>query len=820
MKNKLSHLSISNFSKSENFTSTGRPPPQSFPIRDRQSHANFLLTKLNESIDLKNQSSSETVRDSEKGILGSEGIYLEIISEPGENLKIESLDLPSQGIQLLNIKEETVDDKVCSKATVYIQDKSISTFIEKFRDYRDKDTSRGKPKNNDLVNSISDIKLALLKSLWTDVDELFPKQNDTKIWWEVWFRCEDSNIDEFKEKLKNLSIVYQEDSLYFNERIVFLIYCSINQLLDSIDILDYFAELRLAKETTSDFIQMKNFDQLEWVESLAGRINYEISNNLPIISILDTGVNNKHALIKNFLSNESLFSFEDSWGTEDHNGHGTAMAGLVLYQDLSNALLSSHRINVPAILESIKILPPPHLSDNDPRLYGFITEQSILQAVSKNRSRNRILCLAVSSHDGRDCGKPSSWSGAIDKIISGTSIEGFLPLMIVAAGNKVVTSNYPKDNLVESIHDPAQSWNSIVVGACTLKTSITDEHFIPGWEPIAEAGDLAPSSTTSFTWDNKWPYKPDVVFEGGNAAIDSEGNVDEPTCLSLLSTHHSITKSQFTWHSDTSAACAQVSNIAANIFARYPDYWAETVRALIIHSAEWTPKMLKYPVQQKRHKQLLLKMFGYGVPNLDRALYSASNCLTLISQSYLKPFKKDSMNQLNIHELPWPKEELEGLGEKNVKLKVTLSYFIEPNPSRRGWNNKYCYQSHGLRFAMKTSIESLDSFRKRINKDLQAKDEKVSSSTSDDKEWFLGENYRTKGSIHSDSWEGTAISLSEKDCIAVYPVVGWYRAKKDPKYYDAKIRYSLVVTIVTSEEEVDIYTPVENTVAIANEVSY
>src|SRR5256885_8145814 len=40
---------------------------------------------------------------------------------------------------------------------------------------------------------------------------------------------------------------------------------------------------------------------------------------------------------------------------------------------------------------------------------------------------------------------------------------------------------------------------------------------------------------------------------------------------------------------------------------------------------------------------------------------------------------------------------------RSVEMRVTLSFFVEPNPSRRGWQSKFRYQSHGLRFADRKS---------------------------------------------------------------------------------------------------------------------
>ena len=54
--------------------------------------------------------------------------------------------------------------------------------------------------------------------------------------------------------------------------------------------------------------------------------------------------------------------------------------------------------------------------------------------------------------------------------------------------------------------------------------------------------------------------------------------------------------------------------------------------------------------------------------------------------------------------MPWPLDELEQLGETQVEMRVTLSYFIEPNPSSRGFRSRYRYESHGLRFECKAAL--------------------------------------------------------------------------------------------------------------------
>ena len=87
------------------------------------------------------------------------------------------------------------------------------------------------------------------------------------------------------------------------------------------------------------------------------------------------------------------------------------------------------------------------------------------------------------------------------------------------------------------MHDPAQSWNALTVGAITSLQEITDPT-LNSYNPMANKDQLSPFTTTSIAWDNKWPAKPDVVFEGGNLAIDGSGFVTECNDLSLISTFY------------------------------------------------------------------------------------------------------------------------------------------------------------------------------------------------------------------------------------------------------------------------------------------
>ena len=183
--------------------------------------------------------------------------------------------------------------------------------------------------------------------------------------------------------------------------------------------------------------------------------------------------------------------------------------------------------------------------------------------------------------------------------------------------------------------------------------------------------------------------------------------------MCMLTTAHAASGRLLVDFRETSAATAQAARMAAILQAEYPKLWPETIRALLIHSAEWTERMKEVFGEQKADHINRLRRYGYGIPSLDRARYSAKNSLTLVVEQSIQPFAKEGSDiktkEMGLHTLPWPKEQLSDLGEVKVTMRVTLSYFIEPKPGRReGFvKHRHRYQSHGLRFEVKLPQETL-----------------------------------------------------------------------------------------------------------------
>ena len=506
------------------------------------------------------------------------------------------------------------------------------------------------------------------------------------------------------------------------------------------------------------------------------------------------------------------------------------MAGLALFGPLDAPLLGAGPVLPRHRLESVKLLPDTGRPLHDPSAYGLVTAQAVAEPEVTAARRRRAYCLTVTAAPEKTPGEPSLWSAAIDAIACGTDISrspGGIELLgapqadaarlvIVAAGNVGAYGRDYRGNCdLSPMEDPAQAWNALTVGACTELTVTPSDPTFAGWQCLAESGDVSPHSRTGVAGGgSKWPIKPDICMEGGNVLISPANDIAQRhPLLSLRTTDHADNYALASANA-TSAATSQASRLAAVAMVAYPHYWPETIRGLLTHCANWTPTMREQIARRTRLTQRVqvLKRYGWGVPDAPGVLHSARSAVTTVTQDEFVPFDGPdySMRHFRLHQLPWPADVLQDLGMENVELRVTLSYFVEPSAARRGWRNRYAYASHGLRFDLRRPTESAAEFIWRVGREA-AREEgggRRSASASAPIQWTIGPNQRNKGSLHQDVWSGTGADLARSGVIAVYPVGGWWKNNRHKERCDRAVRYALLVSLRTRQEEIDLYTPV------------
>lgn len=701
----------------------------------------------------------------------------------------------------------------------------LGAIIEEYTygELEEKNGKRMKPPNASRIEEIERIRSGTLESFWCDDPDSLPKETDRKIWWALW--CFQDRVNNVIETAKRIGCrVPEEDNyLYFPDTQVIPVYGSRLE----IEILIFgtvgIAELRRATDTPTFFTDQIRGDEGSWMGDYLERTDWP-SGNSPTVCILDSGLNQGHPLLAPAIKCGSVDSVNKAWGSDDHHGHGTALAGIAMHGDLTAALVDMGRRRISHRIESVKVLPPAGFRANRPSAYGSISQSAVsLAEINDPTVPFRVYCHAISNRD-RTGSEASAWSAAIDQAAAcamkgDSGKERPNRLLVTAVGNvqDYEAKSAADDRDAFPAEDPSQAWNAIAVGGYTDKTQIDDQGY-EQYSPLVEPGGLSPYSRTSYLWKKgKSPFKPDLLFEAGNRAKQRTGGdvASGLPSLSLLSTGFDVTQSPLEAIWATSAAAAQCSRMAARIAAYFPNYWPETVRALMIHSADWTESMKRElrRCRSARHRVSFLRRFGYGVPNLDRALMSARNELALVSQQVIQPYRKDGsriqFNEAHIYQLPWPSETLQELGESRVHLKVTLSYFVEPNPGYASAIDPMRYQSFGLRFDLKRAQETRYNFLGRRNLHERDTDDRPLQGVRD-KGWLLGERAISAGSLHCDIWSGAAVDLAARNLLWIYPVNGWWRERKSHRRFNDSSRYALVLTLTTDEQTVDLYTEVSS----------
>jgi len=645
-------------------------------------------------------------------------------------------------------------------------------------------------------------------------------------WWECW--CWPDRLHNLETKAQTLNLSISIDRLNFPERIVVFVHATREAMGRLVSSSDAVAELRFGRDTAAFFMGESRPDQEGWIAGCAGLLDDKRAANAPAVCLLDTGVNRAHPLLEPLLDPDDVHAVREPWGKDDHAGHGTENAGLAIYGDLIGPIQSHQPIRLEISLESVKLLPPKPFPLTEPSSFGLITLQAVALPEIQNPGRARVFCLAIGQNDVSGP-RASSWSAAIDQAASDAEVDDDSAkqrrLFVVAAGN--IPDGLKVSDLEDwdsyEVEDPGQAWNAITVGGVTQKATITEINH-NGWTCAVGVDQLSPYSRVSASWNRRVaPIKPELIIESGNRAVDP---VDESLwsgldSLSLLTTGHNVIGAPLTTTWATSAAAAQVAGIAARLQADEPTYWPETIRALLVHSAQWTPPMLSAfdGTLQKNERLKLARRFGYGRPSLERAHRSRSSNLAMVSQSRLQPFRRESsgarktrMNQLHFYELPWPKAALAEIEGGLVRLRVTLSYFVEPNPSADAPLSPARYRSFGLRFDVRKKGESVAAFKRRISELADMPDDTLDTAEDDNVRLF-GAKAVSAGSLHCDEWRCTAADLIDRNYLAVYPVSGWWKQSHNSAIANRTARYSLVVTLDAGDVEQDLYAEIETAIA-------
>jgi hypothetical protein len=528
------------------------------------------------------------------------------------------------------------------------------------------------------------------------------------------------------------------------------------------------------------------------------------SSIAPKVCIIDSGIQESHPLLRVAMDSNNSRSWVPSETdlTADYvqgGGHGTRVAGAILYpQGIPTASQSAI-----CWLQNARVL------GRDCKFPEKLYMPEILKEIVDfyRQTGTRIFNHSITSSSPCRTTYMSAWAAAIDNLCWLNDI-----LFVVSAGNllsnrgwglsitrKTLTEHfqdgcpYP-DYLLEKsrIANPAQSLQALTVGSIAHTT-----YHQPPLTSIASKDHPSSFSCTGYgIWDS---IKPEVVEYGGDF-IKDEGDspsftTNKEVCPELVRTTMGGTSSIASDTVGTSFAAPKVTYIAAALAANFPQENCLLYKALIVQSA-------RLPTWANNESDLssIIRMMGYGLPNLDRAIGNAPNRVTLITSgdTYIKAKQADIYQVVIPEDLQSPAEEFD------ILVEITLAYKAEPRRTRR---SKRKYLSTWLHWECSQKGESPDKFLKGVLDKYKASEEQEDGSGLFD--WTLGQHKhygrrikdtsRGNGTVQKDWAIVKSFDLRDAFCIAVVAHKGW---NNDP---DAQVPYALTASFEIINSEIPIY---------------
>jgi hypothetical protein len=530
----------------------------------------------------------------------------------------------------------------------------------------------------------------------------------------------------------------------------------------------------------------------------------------PKVCIIDSGIQEQHPLLRAAIAaNDSRSWVPNETGlTADlvqNGGHGTPVAGAVLYP---HTIPQSGQQQALCWLQNARVLDlncclPPTLFP--PALIADVVE------FYHQQTGKRIFNHSIAARTPCRTQYMSAWAAEIDNLIWQKDI-----LFVVAAGNIPFEQRignlrlsvrdclengtaYPSYLLEDScrIPNPAQSFQALTVGSISPAT----------FRDLSRASIAQKDYPSSFSctglgiWDS---IKPEVVEYGGDLVIDNgtPPNLSTPpeVCPELVRSNLNGGPLVSRDRVGTSFAAPKVTHIAACLATELPNESCLLYRALIVQSA----RLPDWVETENFDLYSAIRLLGYGIPDLNRALGGSSHRITLISRGD----RRIAARQAHVYQVSLP-NELRSPGEnRDIRVEITLSYKAQPRRTRRARRK---YLSTWLDWECSKKGEAPERFLERVLQQYDAPAESEEGESIFD--WFLSKRKnwgkarnvsRQEGTLQKDWAIVKSYDLRESFCIAVVGHEGW---NNDP---NNDVPYALVVSFEAVDINISIYTAIAN----------
>jgi hypothetical protein len=518
------------------------------------------------------------------------------------------------------------------------------------------------------------------------------------------------------------------------------------------------------------------------------------------VCVLDSGINSNHPLLKSAFGEAE--SFIDGQGPEDEAGHGTAVAGIVLYGNLE-ACLAANRWNPEVWLYSGKVMNKA--ADSDDAVFDAKTiEQTIEKSVNYFAGERgcRIFNLSLGNenapYDGRHI---RGIAYTLDRLAREYNV-----LFVVSAGNFRGTETLPKADWraeypeylfadESCIIDPAPALNVLTIGSLANHTATANEQNY-GNREINELSPASEDQPSPFTRHGylKGTFKPDLMAHGGNLAtpIRREGEqwkkVDRHLGVMTLN-HDFLGAPPLKSISGTSFAAPYVTHLAGRLLNLYPNASANLLRALLANHAS-IPESCR-AVFPDSLQDRIREVTGYGKIDEDTLFRSTDYEVVLLTEDAIE----NDAHQF--YELPLPDSFLRS--SRVVRnLRVTLAYC----PAVR--TTRVDYMATKINFRL-VKGKSLQEVQRHFNQDHKKDVDTISDARATDRE--ITSQQREKGTLQSSIWKFKQLNPAEKWFVVV--------TRQDKEWGRTQCAemesYALVVTVTDREnQEAELYVKIQD----------
>lgn len=388
---------------------------------------------------------------------------------------------------------------------------------------------------------------------------------------------------------------------------------------------------------------------------------------LPIIGILDSGVNDNPLLIGGIVAQEGFP--ESALGTADVFGHGTAVAGMARFGDLRLQL------GLPELQPSARIVSAKVVTDQGQFFDRRTLPTQMRTTIERLRNTYGCRLFVISLGDVRaryERGRVGPWATTLDELARELDV-----MIIVSAGNRDPrggnaleqgVTQYPRYLLetANRVCEPAGAVNAVTVGSLANSSGLGPEHeFDVHIQTITQPDEPSPFSRVGPGGGGI--KKPDFVDYGGTLVFDAVGRrLQRAPVLpnaGVLTTHADFQRQLIVSKTGTSFAGPHLAHKAAQILRALPDASANLIKALMAGSAqvpEATLRRLDGIADIEREQ-----IFGNGLVNAGKASYSDDHRVVLYAEDSL------GMDQFAIYQVPIP-GDFQGNGARRIHVSLAF----------------------------------------------------------------------------------------------------------------------------------------------------